>query len=70
MESLLLINDPVLNGLTLHSNYQMKVKIRFWKEINGLLEHFIIDITIAVIVNESFENKRTFDKTGTIDYMK
>jgi hypothetical protein len=28
------------------------------------------DITIAVIVNESFENKRTFDKTGTIDYMK
>jgi hypothetical protein len=26
MESLLLINDPVLNGFTLHSNYLMKVQ--------------------------------------------
>jgi hypothetical protein len=74
MESLLLINDPVLMVLTLH--WKRRIKIRFWKELSGLLGHLKghlhnHDITIDVIVNESFENKRTLmTKIGTIDSMR
>ncbi|CAM3025609.1 DNA polymerase III subunit gamma/tau [Flavobacterium frigoris] len=67
MESLLLINDPVLNGsdITLELPNEGS-KLDFEKELNGLLGHlkghlYNHDITIEVIVNESFENKKNFN---------
>jgi hypothetical protein len=73
MESLLLINDPVLIGfnITLEPNEG----IRFWKELSGLLGHLKghlhnHDITIDVIVNESFEKRTLMTKIGTIAWDK
>ena len=68
MESLLLINDPVLNGataITLELPNEGS-KLDFEKELNGLLGHLKghlhnHDITIEVIVNESFEYKRNLN---------
>ena len=67
MESLLLINDPVLNGTAITIELPNEgSKLDFEKELNGLLGHLKghlhnHDITIEVIVNESFESKRTFN---------
>lgn len=67
MESLLLINDPVLNGFDITLELPNEgSKLDFEKEINGLLGHLKghlhnHDITINVIVNESFENKKNFN---------
>ncbi len=67
MESLLLINDPVLNGT--HITIELPnegSKLDFESEKLGLLGHLKghlhnHDITIEVIVNESFESKRSFN---------
>ncbi len=67
MESLLLINDPVLNGT--HITIELPnegSKLDFESEKNGLLGYLKghlhnHDITIEVIVNESFESKRSFN---------
>jgi hypothetical protein len=66
MESLLSINDPVLNGTTITLELPNEgSKIDFESEINGLLGHLKghlhnHDITINVVVNESIENKFAF----------
>jgi hypothetical protein len=66
MESLLSINDPVLNGTTITLELPNEgSKIDFESEINGLLGHLKghlhnHDITINVVVNESVENKFAF----------
>lgn len=66
MESLLLINDPVLNGTTITIELPNEgSKIDFESEKNGLLGYLKghlhnHDITIEVIVNESVENKFAF----------
>ncbi|MDP5202459.1 DNA polymerase III subunit gamma/tau [Flavobacterium sp. DG2-3] len=67
MESILLINDPVLNGTTI--TYELPnegSKLEFEGMINGLLGHLKghlhnHDITIDVIVNETVELKRTLN---------
>jgi DNA polymerase-3 subunit gamma/tau len=66
MESLLLINDPVLNGtkITLELPNEGS-KIDFESEMNGLLGHLKShlhnhEISIEVVVNESVENKFAF----------
>jgi len=67
MESLLLINDPVLNGT--HITFELPnegSKLDFESEKLGLLGYLKghlhnHDITIEVIVNESFESKRSFN---------
>ena len=66
MESLLLINDPVLNGtsITLELPNQGS-KIDFETEINGLLGYLKghlhnHNITIEVIVNEKVSTKQAF----------
>jgi DNA polymerase-3 subunit gamma/tau len=67
MESLLLINDPVLNGI--HITIELPnegSKLDFESEKLGLLGYLKghlhnHDITIEVIVNESFESKRSFN---------
>jgi len=67
MESLLLINDPVLKGTAISIELPNEgSKLDFEKELNGLLGHLKghlhnHDITIEVIVNESFESKRSFN---------
>jgi hypothetical protein len=67
MESLLLINDPVLNGTAISIELPNEgSKLDFEKEMHGLLGHLKghlhnHDITIEVIVNESFESKRSFN---------
>ncbi len=66
MESLLTINDPVLNGA--HITIELPnegSKIDFESEKNGLLGYLRghlhnHDITIEVIVNEAIENKFAF----------
>lgn len=66
MESLLLINDPVLNGTTITIELPNEgSKIDFETEKSGLLGYLKghlhnHDITIEVIVNESVENKFAF----------
>jgi DNA polymerase-3 subunit gamma/tau len=66
MESLLLINDPVLNGTAITIELPNEgSKIDFESEKAGLLGHLKghlhnHDITIEVIVNESVENKFAF----------
>jgi DNA polymerase-3 subunit gamma/tau len=67
MESLLLINDPVLHGT--HITFELPnegSKLDFESEKLGLLGYLKghlhnHDITIEVIVNESFESKRSFN---------
>ncbi|PRZ23490.1 DNA polymerase III [Flavobacterium granuli] len=67
MESLLLINDPVLKGTSISIELPNEgSKLDFEKEMNGLLGHLRghlhnHDITIEVIVNESFESRKTFN---------
>jgi hypothetical protein len=67
MESLLLINDPVLNGTAITIELPNEgSKLDFEKEINGLLGHLKghlhnHDITIKVLVNETIENKKSFN---------
>ncbi|MFV8360863.1 DNA polymerase III subunit gamma/tau [Flavobacterium sp. LS1P3] len=67
MESLLLINDPKLNGTSITLELPNEgSKLDFEKELNGLLGHLKghlhnHDITIEVIVNESIESKRSFN---------
>ena len=67
MESLLLINDPILSGndITIELPNEGS-KLDFEKELNGLLGHLKghlhnHDITVEVIVNESIESKRNFN---------
>jgi len=66
MESLLSINDPVLNGTEITIELPNEgSKIDFESEKNGLLGYLKghlhnHDITINVIVNESIENKFAF----------
>ena len=67
MESLLLINDPKLNGTSITIELPNEgSKLDFENELNGLLGHLKghlhnHDITIQVIVNESIESKRSFN---------
>ncbi len=67
MESLLLINDPKLNGTNISIELPNEgSKLDFEKELNGLLGYLKghlhnHDITITVIVNESIESKRNFN---------
>lgn len=66
MESLLLINDPVLSGTAITIELPNEgSKIDFESEKPGLLGHLKghlhnHDITIEVVVNESVENKFAF----------
>jgi hypothetical protein len=66
MESLLLINDPTLNGSVITIELPNEgSKIDFESEKNGLLGHLKghlhnHDIIINVVVNESVENKFAF----------
>jgi hypothetical protein len=67
MESLLLINDPKLNGTAITIELPNEgSKLDFEKELNGLLGHLKghlhnHNITIEVIVNESIETKRSLN---------
>ena len=66
MESLLLINDPVLNGINITLELPNQgSKIDFETEINGLLGYLKghlhnHNITIEVIVNEKIATKQAF----------
>lgn len=66
MESLLLINDPRLEGTTIiHELPNEGSKIDFESQINGLLGYLRghlhnHDITIKIVVNESIEKKFAF----------
>lgn len=67
MESILLINDPILNGTKI--TYELPnegSKLEFEGQINGLLGHLRghlhnHDVTIEVIVNEKIEMKRSLN---------
>lgn len=67
MESLLLINDPILNGTTIRIELPNEgSKIDFESELNGLLGYLKghlhnHDITINVVVNESISLKRNLN---------
>ncbi|OOV17781.1 DNA polymerase III subunit gamma/tau [Flavobacterium sp. LM4] len=67
MESLLLINDPKLNGTVITLELPNEgSKLDFESQINGLLGHLKghlhnHDITIEVIVNETVETKRNLN---------
>lgn len=67
MESLLLINDPKLNDTAISIELPNEgSKLDFEKEMSGLLGYLKghlhnHDITIEVIVNESFQNKRNLN---------
>lgn len=67
MESLLLINDPILNGTAITLELPNEgSKLDFEKELNGLLGHLKghlhnHDITIEVVVNESVQSKKNFN---------
>jgi len=73
MESLLLINDPVLNGTTISIELPNEgSKLDFEKEMNGLLGHLRgylhnHNINIEVIVNE---NVSIITKSNTSIVMK
>ena len=66
MESLLLINDPTLNGTVITLELPNEgSKLDFESQINGLLGHLKghlhnHDITIEIVVNEAVQTKRTF----------
>ena len=66
MQSLLLINDPTLNGTEITMELPNEgSKIEFETEMNGLLGHLRghlhnHDIHIKVLVNEAIENKFAF----------
>nr|WP_288837117.1 DNA polymerase III [uncultured Flavobacterium sp.] len=67
MESLLLINDPVLNGTTISIELPNEgSKLDFEKEMNGLLGHLRghlhnHNINIEVIVNENVAVKKALN---------
>ncbi|MFH6960772.1 DNA polymerase III subunit gamma/tau [Flavobacterium aquidurense] len=67
MESLLLINDPTLNGTTITLELPNEgSKLDFESQINGLLGHLKghlhnHDIKIEIIVNEAIEMKRSLN---------
>jgi hypothetical protein len=67
MESLLLINDPVLKGTSISIELPNEgSKLDFEKELNGLLGHLRghlhnHNISIAVIVNETITNRKNFN---------
>lgn len=67
MESLLLINDPKLNGTSITIELPNEgSKLDFEKELNGLLGYLKghlhnHDITIIVIVNESIASKKSLN---------
>ena len=67
MESLLLINDPKLNGTNISIELPNEgSKLDFEKELNGLLGYLKghlhnHDITIIIIVNESIASKKSFN---------
>ncbi|WP_240345250.1 DNA polymerase III subunit gamma/tau [Flavobacterium sp. CLA17] len=67
MESLLLINDPTLDGTVIKLELPNEgSKLDFESQINGLLGHLKghlhnHDITIQVNVNETIETKRSFN---------
>ncbi|MEO8534452.1 MAG: DNA polymerase III subunit gamma/tau [Flavobacterium sp.] len=67
MESLLLINDPTLNGTVITIELPNEgSKLDFESQINGLLGHLKghlhnHDITIDVVVNEAIESKRSLN---------
>lgn len=67
MESLLLINDPVLNGTTISIELPNEgSKLDFEREMNGLLGHLRghlhnHNITIEVIVNENVSIKKALN---------
>ncbi|WP_317172041.1 DNA polymerase III [Flavobacterium pokkalii] len=67
MESLLLINDPVLNGTTISIELPNEgSKLDFEKEMNGLLGHLRghlhnHNITIDIIVNENVAIKKALN---------
>lgn len=67
MESLLLINDPVLNGTTISIELPNEgSKLDFEKEMNGLLGHLRghlhnHNINIEVIVNENVSVKKALN---------
>ncbi|TDO73471.1 DNA polymerase-3 subunit gamma/tau [Flavobacterium chryseum] len=67
MESLLLINDPTLNGTVITLQLPNEgSKLDFESQVNGLLGHLKghlhnHDITIEVVVNEAVESKRSFN---------
>lgn len=66
MESLLMINDPKLEGTTIiHELPNDGSKIDFETQIHGLLGYLRghlhnHDITIEIVVNEKIENKFAF----------
>ncbi|PWJ98405.1 hypothetical protein BC749_105243 [Flavobacterium araucananum] len=67
MESLLLINDPTLEGTVITLELPNEgSKLDFESQINGLLGHLKghlhnHDITIEVFVNEAVESKRSLN---------
>lgn len=67
MESLLLINDPVLKGTAISIELPNEgSKLDFEKELNGLLGHLRghlhnHNISIEVIVNETITNRKNFN---------
>ncbi|WP_244201592.1 DNA polymerase III subunit gamma/tau [Flavobacterium cutihirudinis] len=67
MESILLINDPVLDGTKIIYELPNEgSKLEFEGQINGLLGHLKghlhnHDITIEVVVNEKIEMKRSYN---------
>ena len=67
MESLLLINDPTLNGTVITLELPNEgSKLDFEGQLNGLLGHLKghlhnHDITIEIVVNEAVETKRSFN---------
>jgi hypothetical protein len=67
MESLLLINDPVLSGFAITLELPNEgSKLDFEKELKGLLGHLQghlhnHDITIEVIVNESVQSRKNLN---------
>jgi hypothetical protein len=67
MESLLLINDPVLNGTSISIELPNEgSKLDFEKELNGLLGHLRghlhnHNISIEVLVNEAVTNRKSFN---------
>lgn len=67
MESLLLINDPILNGTTISIELPNEgSKLDFEKEMNGLLGHLRghlhnHNINIEVIVNENVSIKKALN---------
>ncbi|MEN2401309.1 DNA polymerase III subunit gamma/tau [Flavobacterium sp. MC2016-06] len=67
MESLLLINDPTLNGTVITLELPNEgSKLDFESQLNGLLGHLKghlhnHDITIEIIVNEAIATKRSLN---------